>query len=142
MNYINCNLHHLFMKVVYTKIHVNFIIILAIFQKFTPMQQGNPLIKNYLFHVEIQLSMAYFQSVMLELLSRTVFPRISEVDHLFIVSVRSLFLLLSALAFWLGLGIWLLGGSRRGPFVVILHVGRVAGLLEVPPCREERTGHE
>ena len=43
-----------------------FIIILAIFQKFTPVQQGNPLIKNYSSHVKIQLSMAYSQSVMLE----------------------------------------------------------------------------
>ena len=76
------------MKVVCTKIHVNFIIILAIFQKFTPMQQGNPLIKNYSSHIKIQLSMAYFQSVMLEPLSGTVFPSISEVDHLLIVSVK------------------------------------------------------
>ena len=31
-NYINCNLHRLFMKVVCSKIHVTFIIILTIFQ--------------------------------------------------------------------------------------------------------------
>ena len=56
--------------------------------EFTPWQQGNPLIKNYSSHVKMQLSMAYSQSVMLELLYGTVFPRISEVDHLFIVFVK------------------------------------------------------
>ena len=88
MNYINCSLYHLFMKAVCSKIHVNFIIISAVFQIDTPMQQGNPVTKNSSSHVKTRLSMAYFQSVMLELLSGSVFPRISEADHLFIVSVK------------------------------------------------------
>ena len=78
------------MKVVCSKIHVNFIIISAIFQKYTPMQQGNPVTKNSSSDAKTQFSMTYSQSAMLELLSGTVFPRISEADHLFIVSVKPL----------------------------------------------------
>ena len=72
---INAYLHHLFMKVVCSKIHVNFIITSAIFQKYTPTQQGNPVTKTSSSHVKTQLSMACSQSVMLELLSGTVLPR-------------------------------------------------------------------
>ena len=85
-------LHHLVMKVLCSKIHMNSIIISAVPQKYTPMQQGNPVAKNSSSHVKTQLSMAYSQSVMLELLSGTIFPRISEVDNLFIVSNKNILL--------------------------------------------------
>ena len=44
------------------------------------------------------------------------------------MGVRSLFLLPSVSAFWLGLVIWLLGVHDGEPFGVVLDVGWVAGL--------------
>ena len=54
------------------------------------MQQGNSLINNYSSQVKIQLNMAYSQSVTLELLSETVFPRISSV-HSFRKTLKKTF---------------------------------------------------